>query len=261
MLAQALNSHSRIICFREVFNMRLDFVPFGVEEYDDFSASDYALRKQDPLRFLDQRIFCEHPSATQAVGFKLHYAHHWDAPPVLERITNDTDLRVVHLRRRNAVRSLVSLKLAETTDIWVQEERQAVTRKNFVRAARHPFKAWNRIPRLFSRRKLGQAPAAARRVAITPDECYEHLVKTAIITASYEERFAKHERYDVFYEDMVDSFDKTLGCVQEFLGVTTEALTVSMRRQNPEPLSDLITNYEELRDAFKASDYAPMFDD
>jgi Sulfotransferase family len=260
MLAQALNSHPRIVCFREAFNLRLDFVPFGVEGYDDHSSSDYTLRKQDPLRFLDERIFCEHPADIQAVGFKLHYAHHWDAPPTLERITNDRELRVVHLRRRNAVRSLVSLKLAETTDVWVQEDSQTISRKNLVRAARHPLKALNRVARSLRRRKLEQVPAAVRRVTIAPEECYEHLVKNAIITTSYEERFAAHETFDVFYEDLTDAFDETLRDVQEFLRVTPARLTVSMQRQNPEPLRDLVANYDELRNAFRSSEYAPMFD-
>jgi hypothetical protein len=129
------------------------------------------------------------------------------------------------------------------------------------RAVRHPLKAWSRVPRLFERRKLEQAPSADRRVRITPDECYEHLVKTIIVTQNFQERFSGHKTFDVFYEDLSADLDGTLANVEEFLGVEPEPATITMRRQNPEPLRDLIANYDELRAAFASSEYASLFDE
>ena len=66
MLAQALNSGREVVCFREVFNYTLDFIQYGVEGYDDFSAEDRALREEAPLLFLDERVFCRHPDKIKA---------------------------------------------------------------------------------------------------------------------------------------------------------------------------------------------------
>jgi hypothetical protein len=261
MIAQALNSHSQIICFREVFNLRLDFIQFGVEGYDDFDASDISLRKEDSLRFLDERVYCEHPADVQAVGFKFHYSHHWDAPAILERITNDRELRIIHLRRRNALRALVSRKLAETTGVWLQEGQRPITPRTLATALRHPAKAWRRIPRVFRRQRLERSPAPRKQVTISPDEFYEHLIKTNVVNANYQERFTGHAMLDVFYEDLANDIDRALAGALDFLGVRPERLTVTMRRQNPEPLRELISNYDELLAAYRGTEYASYFDE
>ncbi len=254
MVAQALNSHPQIVCFREVFNLRLDSIEYGVEGYDAYDAKDIALRKAEPLRFLDEKIWCEKPSEVLAVGFKFHYRDNWDAPGVLGRLTDDKDVRVVHLRRRNVVRALVSLKLAERTGVWLQEGRSKVTRKNLLRAMRHPARAWRRVARLLARPHGASTLATGRppraRVRVSPKECYEYIVKTSIILANFEKRFEEHPTFALDYEDVLE----------EFLGVPVAQLLVTMRRQNPEPLSDLIENYDELYAAFQDSEYAELFD-
>ena len=48
---------------------------------------------------------------------------------------------------------------------------------------------------------------------------------------------------------------------QEFgLGVEPEPLTVNLVKQNPEPLPELLSNYDELFEAYRYSKHAWMFD-
>jgi hypothetical protein len=64
----------------------------------------------------------------------------------------------------------------------------------------------------------------------------------------------------VFYEDLVarpELFDD----VQSFLGIDHAPLPVASRRQNPEPLRDLLSNYDELRAAFVGTEYAGFFEE
>ena len=105
MLAQALNSSRDIVCFGEVFNYTLDFVMYNVEGYDNYNAEDLALQQRDPIGFLQERIFCEYPGEIRAVGFKYHYGQIWGYPGLLKRLIEDTEIRVVHLERRNLLRS------------------------------------------------------------------------------------------------------------------------------------------------------------
>ncbi|MCH7837949.1 MAG: hypothetical protein IIC26_05510 [Chloroflexi bacterium] len=113
MLAQALNSSRDIVCFREVFNYLFDFVQFEVDGYDNSSARDLALREEHPLRFLDERIFGRHPEEIRAVGFKYHYEQGWAYRGLRERLVEDTEIRMVHLKRRNLLRMLLSRKIAK----------------------------------------------------------------------------------------------------------------------------------------------------
>jgi hypothetical protein len=258
MLAQALNSSPHITCFREVFNGRLDFVQFGVEGYDDFRSADIALRKNDPIRFLHERVFCRHPEEIRAVGFKFHYGHHWDFPGLLDALVEDRDIKVLHLRRRNALRTLVSLKFAEKTGIWLEAETKA-TRANLLKALRHPFKAAGRVRR--SLQRPDQPKARPRpRVAVSPEELLEFTVQMNMRAKSFDELFQQHPSMTVFYEDLVDQPETAYGRAQTFLGVEPASLTVTLRRQNPEPLRELIENYDELYAALKDTPVASLLD-
>ena len=260
MLAQALNSAPHIVCFREVFNGRLDFIQYQVDGYDDFSERDIALRKDDPVRFLRERIFCDHPEGVRAVGFKFHYGHQWDFPGILEALTGDAGLHVIRLERRNLLRMLVSLKLAETTGVWLQDGTSKVTPANALRAVRHPIKAARRVGRLFSRPTPSGGDGPAQRVTISVDECYQFMVSTELRYENFDKLFERHPTLQLYYEDMVADRAAVFRDAQVFLGVEPAPLEVTLRQQNPEPLRDLITNYDELREAFKDSPQAAFFD-
>ncbi|MGB2694181.1 MAG: hypothetical protein WBD55_03220, partial [Dehalococcoidia bacterium] len=89
MLVRALNSHPNVRCFGELFNDEVDFVPFEVDGYDNFSARDRQLRDGDPVSFLSERIFCAQPPEISAVGFKLLYAQNWSFPGLIEHLAED----------------------------------------------------------------------------------------------------------------------------------------------------------------------------
>ncbi len=259
MLVQALNSSPRITCFREVFNGRLDFVDFSVEGYDNFSSRERTLRSDDPVRFLRERVFCPHPERVRAVGFKFLYGQHWDFPGIMERLIEDRELRVLDLRRHNPLRMLVSFKLAQLTGVWAQRDAPNLTRANLLQALRHPMRTLQRIQRRLPPARLpGGGPRP--RVTISPEECYTFMVETNMKTARYDELFGDHPKLTLFYEDMVDRRDDLFAEAQSFLGVEPGPLTVTIRRQNPEPLRELIENYDQLYAAFKDTPQAAFFD-
>jgi hypothetical protein len=253
MFAQALHSHPAIVCFREIFNGRLDNVNFGVEGYDDFRERERAARNDDPVRFLSERIFCEYPPGIRSVGFKLHYAQHWDFPGIIPHLAQDHELQVIHLRRRNSLRTLVSIKLAQQTGVWVEDGKPVLTASNASRALRHPTKAARRVGSHLSR--LGKRP-----VVITPGEYGEFALQMRLRQTGYAKLFAGHEMLDVDYQDISRDGGAAFARVLEFLGMEPASLAVTLRRQNPEPLRDLIENYDELFAAFENTPEAVHFD-
>ena len=252
MLVQALNSSPELTCFGELFHPNLDFLGFNVEGYDNFDNKDRALRDGDLPAFLRERVFCAHPEATQAVGFKLLYGHVWGFPGLLEALTEDTEIRVLHLKRRNLLRTLLSLKIAETTGVWLEDRR--LTLANIGTALRHPLRVATRL-----RRPLRRPPASRIKLTLPVEECRAFFYQRQRSAAHFDDLFRQHQKLTLFYEDLVDDREEALGQVQEFLGVDPGPLTVTLRKQNPEPLPELLENYDELSRAFCFTPHAWMF--
>lgn len=259
MLAQALNTNPSVRCFREIFNGRQQYVDYFVDGYDPTERADLNLRNSDPVRFLQTRIFSKHPTQFRAVGFKYLYGHFWGFDALTEYLRADPDLHVVHLKRRNMLRSLVSVQLAEATNKWIEDWGLPVKRPIHVRAASaavHPLRTVQRI-----RRKLAPPrPAEKPAVVLTREQCNHWFFRTNHEVTRVDEMFAGHPTLEVYYEDMLADREGAFTRVQEFVGVEPQTLQVSLRRQNPEPLRELIANYAELRAAFAGAPEEVFFD-
>lgn len=263
MLASSLNSSPNIICFRELFNPIMDGIGYHVEGYDNSSAEDRVLRNEDLRKFLRERIFCQHPKAIRAVGFKMPHVHFSSFPGLLEGLVEDTELRVLHLRRRNLLRMLVSLRIAQRTGGWSEDRKATLASKfrlsNVPGAARHPLMATNRLWRFLRPRE----PAwKSLRVPLTlsETECREFFKEIERDSDYYDGLFHEHPQLTLYFEDLLKDRRAVFNRVQSFLDLKPRPLAVTTRRQNPEPLRDLIANYDELYAAFKDSPEAAYFD-
>ena len=258
-LRQALNSHSEIVCFGDVFKVTVGRVGFGVDGYDDFSTRDQALRGRDFRAFLRGRIHCRHPEEIGAVGFKLLYRHPWGYPGLLEHLVEDRQMRVLHLRRRNIIQRLVSQKLAHATDVWTEMPRPGLTLVRLLVAARHPLRVATKLPRLIRPAKPRQK-APGLRVSVSKDELFRSIIGAKLTAARFDDLFRDHPIQTLYYEDLVDDREEVFRQAQEFLGVEPGPLKVTLRKQNPEPLPELLENYDELYRAFCFTPHAWMFD-
>ena len=268
MLAALLNDSPEITCFRELFNQPAGFIEYGVDGYDPYNESDRTLRDSDFESFLQQRVFGEHPSGIRAVGFKMPYEHFFWFPEMQDWLAQESGIRILHLRRRNLLRQFASLRVAQSTGGWVEEQPFSLAgalRLQFVaKAVRHPLKAATALQRLvLPRLRPPEQPAwkAQREPVTLPiEECRYYFEWAAATASKYDELFQEHACHTVTYEDIVQQRGKTLSEVQTFLDVKPRRLIPATRRQNPEPLSELIANYEELRDAFQGTEFETFFD-
>ena len=260
MLKDALNSSPSVLCFSEVFNVVFDGVMYGgVEGYDNNSAEDRALRDRDFRAFLRERIYCRHPDEVGAVGFKhLVTARAGSVDDLLLHLAQDTQIRVLHLRRRNILRRKVSRKLAEATGIWAEPARPKLTPARVLRSARHPRWVATRLRR-FIQLAQPNRKIARLRVSVTAEELYFAIIWAKQNAAHYHDLFRDHQVLTLFYEDLVEQQDETFRQAQEFVGVEPGPLTVSLVKQNPEPLPELLSNYDELFEAYRNSKHAWMF--
>ncbi len=252
-LVEALNSHPQIVCFGSVFEAGADFVSFDVAGYDNFSANDRGLRDSDFRRFLEDRVFCDQPPEVCAVGFKLQYKNVYGFPGLLPHLRDDRELKIVHLKRRNALRSLVSLLLAKETG---QYHRQPV-RLGWERAAlalRHPARAVTRL-RMRMRKRTYTPPT----LTLTREECERFFHETEWSEAHFDNLFAEHGRVDVVYEELVSDPEAGFARVLEFLGVEARPLISGQERLNPISTRQLVGNFDELRESFAGTKYQEFF--
>lgn len=262
MLAQALNTNPAIRCFREIFNYWQEHVDYFVEGYDPNVAEDLALRQTDPVRFLQERIFNEHPPHIESVGFKYLYGHFWGFDALTEHLSADRELLVVHLKRRNLLRSFVSVRLAEETNRWIEDWGIQPARRSLpirgVVALAHPAQTYRKILR-----KLTSPPPEERKpeLVLPPDECARFFARTRHEIERVDAMFETHSVLAIHYEDMVADREVVFADIQRFVGVAPVSLTVTLRKQNPEPLRRLVKNYDELKAAFAGTLEAVFFED
>lgn len=112
-LCTVLNSHPDILCHHEIFNPHVIGVARHLQD-SDFRLGSMAERESDPVEFLD-RVWRTNLGRA-AVGFKMCL---WQHEPAYRAVMPDRSVRKILLKRRNRVKSFVSLLLARQTGEWV----------------------------------------------------------------------------------------------------------------------------------------------
>jgi hypothetical protein len=261
VFAYALNSHPQALCFGELFNYTVKgAIDYIVEGYDKTDPADMALRDTDAVAFLRQRIFRDHHQDVRAVGLKYHYLHFLGFPGALDSLIAATDVRVLHLRRRNLLRMFVSLKMAYETGDWKQHKPgPMLTRSNASWAVRHPAMAVARLRQRLAPPSTAPAPSRLS-LRVLPDELQAFIDEVEHSSAHYDGLFAAHAKRDFFFEDLEADAGRVFDDAVDFLDLPRRKLRIALERQNPQPLPSLIENYGELERRYRDTQYAWMFD-
>jgi hypothetical protein len=226
LLTRSIGQNDKAIVYGEIMRREDLFPP----RFGQLSDSDHLFR-EDPARFLEKCVYHKYPTKIVAVGFKMFYVHaprdtQWGRA-VWGYLAGRTDLRVIHLRRRNLLAALTSLKKAAETDQWV----------NYSGAAQQ-----NALPLDFedTRASFEQSMAWEKEFA---------------------ELFVGHPTFDLYYEDLTADFSAQMGGVQEFLGLPVRDLTPATSKRPSPPLSRQIANYDELKSQFTGTPWAVFFEE
>ena len=227
LLIGLLNQYEGLYCGNELFNpgqIAKDRIAWT--ELGDRREALLALRKEDPVGFLDE-LRARSPAPT--TGFKLLYSHGLRLPALLDSLVADKDLRVIHVRRRNLLRRLVS-------------ERQA-------RAASR----WAASPGV-------EAPALPK-VEITLPELLSDFQQIEARQAEYAARFADHATLEILYEDLAADPARVAARAAAFLGLPprAEKPAVTFQKTGAESLADALGKADELRAQMRR--WAAFFDD
>lgn len=222
LLCSLLGSHPAVRCHHELFNPSGIFT--SLEERSDATSPErIAARDRDPLDFLG-RMWRDARGA-QAVGFKMTPDQ---APEVLAHVLADTGIAKIVLRRQNALRRLVSERIADATGRW---------------------EAYDDAP-----------PLVRPRVHVDADELAAHAARVEAFHAGIDAALLRSDqvalslRYEYLFD--VDEQARLLA----FLGLSPHPLRTRSVHQNPEPLDRLIENAPALRRALAGTPLAHVFD-
>jgi len=259
MLGEALNQHPGILCFRELFHIHEKSIQFNRPGYRrlETNLDLLALRKSDPYRFLKQKIWSRHPKETRAVGFKMIFTqgrvagdHWWTAPPydrwwresgpppswgdarhnLWEQLEQDSSLHVIHLKRKNTLKVLVSMEEARSTQAWGD-------------GAAGGFRGKDAAP-----------------VTLSPEHCLEDFQAADRFNEELRQRFSHHPYLETTYEQLTGpEASQAWEQLQDFLNVSRSDLTPVTRALNQKPLQERVKNFEQLETFFRGTPYEGFF--
>lgn len=232
LLRLLLQSHPDICCHGEIITPDERHVVQLAGMKADYKSNLRDLlidtRKSDPARFLCD--FALYPGRFLAVGLKIKYseflpevignAHAW----VLENM----DVKIIHLRRRNLLRRLVSHQFALQTGV------------NMVLTG-------------------GNVPEY-KSLRLDFDACVDDFETVRAEEERFSSLFSGHPVIDLAYEAVVDPQSGERARILDFLGVPQAPLSTPMVKLGRDDLGESIENYEDLRRQAQGTPYAKFFD-
>ena len=229
LLVNLLQSHPRIRVFYELFsedyqpNFSWDFIGKDLEKI-------WQLKQENPGYFLEKLIFRSMPQYISAVGFKLFYYHAQKGKDrgVWNYLKNARKIKIIHLKRKNILKTYVSQETALITNNWVSQDKLQRTITPLINLD------YNLVNKVFEKTRQREQEA--------------------------EQLFSRHQIMNVIYEDVVKDYAKETKRIQDFLEIEYQPLYISTRKQAHKSLSEQIHNYEDLKIKFAHTPWEEFFE-
>lgn len=168
----------------------------------------------DESKSFDEFAFQPYARMIKAVGLKIFHENSVYAEG-LDTIIEDSDVKIILLRRKSILEQFVSLKIAEESKEWIY------------------------------------ASDATKQVLLDPEEYDTYRELQIRMYKQIVDRLTNKEFIEISYEEMLQDKDKTLKTIQQFLGVKHKKLYSLLRKQGAKKISDQIANWEEVKENFK----------
>jgi LPS sulfotransferase NodH len=170
-------------------------------------------------------VFQPESKSTKIVGFKVFYNHLTEKE--WQKFLACRDLKIIHLIRRNRLRTVISLEIAFKTGQWTKSV------------------------------KGNSGELKEKRLRLDPSKLIKRLEQIEEGEATARARFRDRQILEVVYEELVQSPKSGFEAAGAYLGVDgIDPSRIRLRRQNPETLQQLIINYDEIEAALRNTRFA-----
>ena len=191
-------------------------------------AAHNRIKGENFVPILNQ-LFTKRLKNIKAVGCKIFYYHLTDEE--WKKIVNIPNLKIIHLQRKNRLRIIVSEKIAFKTGQWASHNKSDTVEIN------------------------------SKKIHLDFDEVLQRIETIESWEKIAKERFKNHSYQDVYYEDLTNQLDPTITNLTAFLGFSKKVnIKTKLYKQNPEPLCELIENYQELKTQFQDTRWEHYFE-
>ncbi len=189
------------------------------------------------LTYLDHQL---HPKAGNLMaGIKIlykqlepGYAQEWalaELSDVIPFFQTRQNLKIIHLKRRNRLRSFISTKIVNLNQTFILFD---------------PKKRDNDIV-----------------LELTVDECETAFRQIEQLEAYYDQCFAEHQVLELFYEELTTNTVAEGKRILAFLALDDRPLKAMTVKQNTRPLNQIVTNYAMLKQHFADTPWSCYFDE
>lgn len=173
----------------------------------------------DTIEKRHMQAFGKQPSWISAAGCKVFYyhPHYGDPAPLFAMLKRDPRLKVIHLKREDKLRSVLSWMIARENNTYTATAEATLI------------------------------PAEKKRQRVDPDELIDWIEKTMEWEEWGDNFFSDREILNITYEDLTADLPGEYTRVLRYLGLPDHSPRSPLRRQNPEPVDQLVSNWPELR--------------
>jgi LPS sulfotransferase NodH len=230
-LRSALNRHSQIFVFGELFRFpnKIGWDFWAFNNLPLMNSKDMiSLVNLSPDKFIKNHVFAPPPYPFTSIGFKIFYFHNRNQQgiKVWEYLKKDKNIKVIHLRRNNMLKTFLSHRRALQTEKWID---------------------------ILGRKLSPQA------IFLDPHDCRNYFQRMTKWEDENDNRFSHHHKLDICYENMISNREYELSRIQSFLNVDTKHIIPSTVKQTKREISDDIKNYEELERFFRGTEWSRFF--
>lgn len=223
-----LNSHPNVVTFGELFQTRKK-ISWG---FADYSQPDRLFQTflDEPVRFLQEQVYRKQPRHVRAVGFKIFYYHAQAEPwqPLWDYLLAEKDIHILHIKRRNMLRTHLSRARADRSGSWTNTTGQ--------REEEQP-------------------------IELNYSDLVDDFATTLDYERTFDQRFQNHPLLEIFYEDLAADWRAGFERIQQFLCLPPAPASPQTFKQSHESLSAAISNFSELKARFAGSEWAPFFEE
>ena len=197
----------------------------------DMESEVFRLLEGKSCRTVWKEMFSKKLPWIKYAGFKLFYNHPDDSEDreVWEILNADTNVKVIHIKRENILRTYISKLIALKTGAWDSSQ------------------------------EVGKAEFLDKRVKVDVEHCLNELREIKKLEAQFgKTHFPNHPYLELSYEELIQDKEGQLSRIYSFLGLENkeiEKTKINLKRQNPEGLRELIINYDDLVEKISHSEF------
>ena len=182
-------------------------------------------RNTKPIEFIEKYVFKSYQKKYKAVGLKYFYDHdrHFEnKSSLIDYFIENKDIKFIHIKRKNLLKTLYSYKRALNNQNWHKQEKNEFKTELTINECETYF---NEI--------------------IKQQQRFDNLFFDRIIQVNYEEFITKTS------EILVN--------IQSFLGVSNQIQQNEIKQNINKPLNQVILNFQELKKHFNKTQFEPFF--